>query len=121
TGSSQAPTGSFRLLLVSPANMVPELLHRIEREITHAQTGRSGRIRVQVNGLEDPEIVRALYRASQAGVEIDLLVRSLCVLRPGVPGLSERIRVRSLLGRFLEHQRIFHFANGGEDEYLIGS
>jgi polyphosphate kinase len=121
TGSSGPPTGEFRRLLVSPVTTVPGLLRRIEREAEHARAGRDGRIRIQVNGIEDPEIVEALYRASQAGVAIDLLVRGICVVRPGVPGLSERIRVRSILGRFLEHQRIFHFGNAGQDEYLIGS
>jgi polyphosphate kinase len=121
TGSSGAPAGTFKTLLVSPGGTVRELIRRIEREIEFVQTGKGGRIRIQVNGVEDPEVVDALYRASRAGVEIDLVVRGLCVLRPGVEGLSERIRVRSILGRFLEHQRIFHFGNGGNDEYLIGS
>ena len=120
-GSTQAPAATTRRLLVSPNGTVPGLLARIRREIEHQDAGRAGRIRIQVNGLEDPEIVAALYRASAAGVEIDLLIRGLCVLRPGVPGLSERIRVTSVLGRFLEHQRIYHFGNGGLDEYLIGS
>ena len=120
-GSTQAPAGATRRLLISPHGAVPQLLARINREIEHQEAGRRGRIRVQVNGLEDPELIAALYRASSAGVEIDLLVRGLCVLRPGVAGLSERIRVTSVLGRFLEHQRIYHFGNGGVDEYLIGS
>ena len=121
TGSTRAPSGTFRRLLVSPATTLPELLKRFEREARHVEAGRRGRIRAQVNGLEDPEVIAALYRASQAGVEVDLIVRGLCALRPGVPGLSERIRVKSILGRYLEHQRIFHFENGGADDYLIGS
>jgi polyphosphate kinase len=121
TGTSTAPIGEFRRILVSPAALVPALLRRIEREAELARAGQGGRIRIQVNGLEDPEMIGAFYRASEAGVEIDLVVRGLCLLRPGVPGLSERIRVTSVLGRFLEHQRIFHFGNGGGDEYLIGS
>ncbi len=121
TGSTQAPSGQTRRLLISPQGTLPGLLGRIDREIEHARAGRSAGIRMQVNGLEDPEIIGALYRASTAGVTIDLVVRGLCAIRPGVPGLSERIRVRSVLGRFLEHQRIFHFENGGLDEYLIGS
>jgi polyphosphate kinase len=121
TGSTQAPGGTFRRLLVSPATTLPELLKRIEREVRHVEAGRRGRIRAQVNGLEDPEMIAALYRASGAGVEIDLIVRGLCALRPGVAGLSERIRVKSILGPYLEHQRIFHFENGGSDDYLIGS
>ncbi len=121
TGSTDAPAGTFRRLLVSPATTVPELLKRIDREVRHVEAGRRGRVRAQVNGLEDPEIIGALYRASQAGVDVELIVRGLCALRPGVPGLSERIRVKSILGRYLEHQRIFHFENGGSDDYLIGS
>jgi len=74
-----------------------------------------------MNGVEDPEIVAALYRASAAGVKVELVVRTLCALRPGVQGVSEGITVRSILGRFLEHERIYHFGNGGQDEYLIGS
>lgn len=121
TGSTQAPSGQTRRLLVSPQGTLPGLIGRIDREIDHAKAGRPARIRIQVNGLEDPEVIGALYRASAAGVSVELVVRGLCALRPGVPGLSDRIRVRSVLGRFLEHQRIFHFGNGGVDEYLIGS
>ncbi|HET9274658.1 MAG TPA: polyphosphate kinase 1 [Gemmatimonadales bacterium] len=121
TGSSRAPGSSYRRLLVAPATMLAGFLERIEREIAHAKEGRPARIRAQLNGLEDPEIVAALYRASAAGVDVALSVRGLCVLRPGVPGVSDRIRVTSVLGRFLEHARIYHFGNGGSDEYLIGS
>lgn len=121
TGSARSPEGEFRRLLVAPATLLPGMLERIDREAGHAGAGRPGRIRAQLNGLEDPEVIEALYRASTAGVTIDLLVRGLCVLRPGVPELSERIRVRSVLGRFLEHGRMIHFANDGQDEYFIGS
>ncbi len=121
TGSSRAPGSSYRRLLIAPAVLLAGFLSRIEREIAHAKAGKGGRIRAQLNGVEDPEIVAALYRASAAGVEVDLVVRTLCALRPGVPGVSERIRVTSILGRFLEHERIYHFGNGGEAEYLIGS
>jgi polyphosphate kinase len=96
-------------------------LRMIEREIAHARAGRPARIRAQLNGLADRRLIAALYQASQAGVEIDMMVREICALRPGVPGISERIRVTSLLGRFLQHARIFHFHNAGEDEYYIGS
>lgn len=111
----------YRCILVSPAHMMRRFEELIEREIAHAQAGQGGRIRAKLNGLADEEIVCALYRASQAGVQIDLLVRGVCTLRPGVRGLSESIRVVSILGRFLEHARIFHFGNAGADEYFIGS
>ena len=123
TGSARSPEGEFRTLLVAPSTLLSGVLERIDREAAHAAAGRPALIRAQLNGLEDPEVVEALYRASQAGVQVDLLVRGLCTLRPGVPGLSERIRVRSVLGRFLEHARMYHFANGGEGpgEWFIGS
>jgi polyphosphate kinase len=121
TGSSQWPRGSYRKLLVAPHQLLTALIARVHREIAHARAGRGGRIRLKLNGISDLELIDALYEASQAGVDIDLIVRGLCLLRPGVPGLSERIRVTSLVGRFLEHARIYHFGNGGDDEYLIGS
>jgi polyphosphate kinase len=121
TGTSGAPGAALRRLLVAPGHLLPGLLERIAREADHARQGRPGRIRAKLNGLDEPAIVRALYAASQAGVEVDLIVRGLCTLKPGVPGLSERIRVRGLIGRFLEHARIYHFGNGGQDDYLIGS
>jgi polyphosphate kinase len=121
TGSSRAPSGSFRRLAVAPDTLLPWLLERIERETTNAHAGRPARIRAKLNGLADTEVIQALYRASRAGVTIDLVVRGLCTLRPGVPGHSESIRVVSRLGRFLEHARIYAFGNGGSDEYFIGS
>jgi polyphosphate kinase len=122
TGSSRAPRGGLPQLLVSPADLLERVLAMIEREAAHARAGRPARIRAKLNGLADATVTQALYRASQAGVDIDLSVRGICTLRPGVPGLSERIRVVSILGRFLEHGRIYHFANGGtEEEYYIGS
>jgi polyphosphate kinase len=121
TGSSQWPRGSYRRLLVAPHQLLGALLARVKREIAHARAGRPSQIRLKLNGISDIELIDALYEASQAGVDVDLIVRGLCLLRPGVPGLSERIRVTSLVGRFLEHARIYHFANGGDDEYLIGS
>jgi polyphosphate kinase len=121
TGSSRAPGAALRRLLVAPEHLGPGLLDRIEREAGHARAGRGGRIRAKLNGVDDPELIRALYAASGAGVEIDLIVRGLCTLKPGVPGLSERIRVRGAIGRFLEHARIYHFVNAGDEEYFIAS
>ncbi len=112
---------SYRLLLVAPYNMRRRFLELIDRETAHARDGRPGHIRAKFNGLADGEMITALYRASQAGVRIELIVRGICSLRPGVVGLSENIRVFSILGRFLEHSRIFRFANDGEPEYFIGS
>jgi polyphosphate kinase len=121
TGTSRAPGAALRCLLVAPDHLGRGLLGRIQREAEHARAGRPARIRAKLNGLDDAEIIRALYAASGAGVEIDLIVRGLCTLKPRVAGLSERIRVRGTVGRFLEHARIYHFANGGEDEYFIAS
>ena len=111
----------YRKLLVAPANMRARLLDLIDREAEHAQAGRGGRIIAKMNALVDPDIIESLYRASRAGVEIDLIVRGICCLRPGMPGLSDRIRVVSIVGRFLEHSRVFYFANGGSEEFYIGS
>lgn len=121
TGSSRPPHGDFRHLLVAPTNMLDRFLAMIRREAEHARAGRGGHIRAKMNGVADTEVIEALYQASQAGVRIDLAVRAICALRPGVPGLSENIRVVSTVGRYLEHARIFYFANGREPEYYIGS
>ena len=121
SGSSRPPQAAFRRILVSPTYLMKRLLALIDREAEHARAGRDARIRAKLNGLADPQIIEALYRASQAGVDVALLVRGVCTLRPGLLGLSEGIRVVSVLGRFLEHSRIYHFANGGDAEYYIGS
>jgi polyphosphate kinase len=108
-------------LLVAPVNLRRELTALIDRETEHARAGRPAGIRAKLNAITDGEITRALYRASQAGVPIDLCVRGMCVVRPGVPGVSETIRVRSIVGRFLEHSRILALENGGERQIFIGS
>ena len=119
--SGFAPQYSYHRLLVAPRSIRPELLSKIDREIENKKLGKHAFIRLKLNSLLDEEFVEALYKASIAGVEIDLVVRGICALLPGIPGVSENIRVRSVLGRFLEHSRIFHFANGGDDEIYIGS
>lgn len=108
-------------LMVAPVNLRDRMLKLIEREIDHAQAGRTAHIIAKINRLTDLETIDALYRASQAGVKIDLIVRGSCMLRPGVGGLSETVQVRSIVGQFLEHSRIFYFANGGEEDVYIGS
>ncbi|MCX7799661.1 MAG: polyphosphate kinase 1 [Fimbriimonadales bacterium] len=113
--------GPFRKLLVAPHNLREGILERIHREANWARQTGTGRILLKVNALVDPEAIDALYEASQAGVDIDLVVRGVCCLRPGVPGLSERIRVVSIVGRFLEHSRVYAFWNGGEPDVWIGS
>jgi polyphosphate kinase len=119
--SGFAPQYSYNRLLVAPRSIRPGLLEKIDREIKNKQSGKHAFIRLKLNNLLDEEFVEALYKASCAGVEIDLVIRGICALVPGISGLSENIRVRSVLGRFLEHSRIFHFANGGQDEIYIGS
>ncbi|MDO8502117.1 MAG: polyphosphate kinase 1 [Gemmatimonadaceae bacterium] len=111
----------YRKLIVAPAGMRQRFLELIRRETEHATEGRGGRIIVKMNALVDAETIEALYRASRSGVEIDLIVRGICCLRPGVAGVSDRIRVVSIIGRFLEHSRIFYFANAGKEEYYFGS
>lgn len=112
---------SWRKLWVAPSTLRDNILAAIDRETAHALAGRSARIIVKMNALVDPEVIRSLYRASQAGVEIDLIIRGVCCLRPGVPGVSDRIRVRSVVGRFLEHSRAAYFCNDGAEEIYLGS
>jgi polyphosphate kinase len=115
----------YQRLIVAPVNMKTHFLQMIEREVEHASQGLPSGIIAKMNSLEDPQVMQALYRASGAGVPIDLIVRGFCCLRPGVPGLSDNIRVISVIGRFLEHSRIFFFRNASEDPvdgaYYIGS
>jgi polyphosphate kinase len=111
----------FRRLLVAPVTLRRSMEALIERETEHARAGRPSGIKAKMNALVDPRIIARLYEASQAGVPIQLVVRGMCSLRPGVPGLSETIRVSSVIGRFLEHSRLFWFANGGASAMYIGS
>lgn len=111
----------YRKLLVAPASMKTRFLALIAREAANARSGHPARIIAKMNAIVDPDMIAALYEASRAGVEIDLIVRGICCLRPGLPGVSDRIRVRSIIGRFLEHSRIIYFANGGHENYFIGS
>ncbi|MGH7693988.1 MAG: polyphosphate kinase 1, partial [Gemmatimonadaceae bacterium] len=119
TGFSRQKT--YRRLLIAPANMRERFLSLIRREAEHARAGEPARIVAKMNALVDAEIIAELYAASRAGVEIDLIVRGICCLRPGVEDVSERVRIISIVGRFLEHSRLFYFANGGKGEYYIGS
>ena len=121
TAESEAGADAYRPLEVAPLTLAEDVLRLIGREAEHAKAGRRGGIVAKMNALLDKKTVEALYAASQAGVEIDLIVRGMCSLRPGVKGMSERIRVRSVVGRYLEHSRIFQFENGGEPEVFCGS
>ncbi|SDV05006.1 polyphosphate kinase [Microlunatus sagamiharensis] len=119
--SGMSQETSYKRLLVAPHGVRTGLIERIETEIAHHEAGRPAYVRIKVNSLVDEEVSDALYRASQSGVPVDLWVRGICTMRPGQPGLSENIRVRSILGRFLEHSRLFWFANGGQPSVGIGS
>ena len=115
------PSRTYKKLLLAPKLLKPALLKKIRREVRRVSDGEKGLIQIKTNALEDVDITRALYEASQAGVHVDLIVRDSCRLRPRVPGVSDNIRVVSVVGRFLEHSRIYYFLNGGEEEYYIGS
>jgi polyphosphate kinase len=119
TGYGELP--QWRKLVVAPSRMQSFMIEMIEREIAHQKAGKGGRIIAKLNGLLEPTVIQALYRASQAGVKIDLICRGICALRPGLPGYSENIRVRSIVDRFLEHSRIFKFGNAGDEQVYIGS
>jgi polyphosphate kinase len=119
--TAYADKAHYKPLLVAPKDMAKTVIALIEREARHARRGRPARIIAKCNAVIDPPVIRALYRASQAGVEIDLIVRGQCALVPGLRGVSSRIRVRSIVGRFLEHSRIFYFENGGKQEIYLGS
>jgi polyphosphate kinase len=119
TGYSDKKT--YRKLLVAPINLRDRIIEMIEREIEHQKKGQQGQLIFKCNHIVDKPIIRLLYEASQAGVKVDLLVRGICSLRPGIPGISENITVRSVVGRFLEHSRIYYFRNGGEEEIFVGS
>jgi polyphosphate kinase len=119
-------TGLGRALKLKHLWQAPFTLHRnilraIRAETAHAEAGRPARITAKMNALLEPEVIAALYEASKAGVQVDLIVRGVCALRPGMPGVSENIRVRSIVGRFLEHSRVFHFLNDGKDDVYLSS
>ncbi|MGI4894744.1 MAG: RNA degradosome polyphosphate kinase [Janthinobacterium lividum] len=119
--SGYAPKTAYKRLLVAPRSLRTGLIDRVDREIENHRQGQPAGVRIKVNSIVDEALIESLYRASQAGVDVDIVVRGICALRPGVAGLSERIRVRSILGRFLEHSRIFWFASGGDPVAMIGS
>jgi polyphosphate kinase len=119
--TAYAENPSYDPLLVAPLDLAEKTIALIDREADHSSQGQPGRIIAKMNALLDKNVIQALYRASQAGVEIDLIVRGICALRPGVRGLSDRIKVRSIVGRFLEHSRIYYFGNAGDEEIYIGS
>ncbi len=119
--TSLTEVGNLSRMLISPFSLFDALLEKINRETDNARSGKAARIIAKINALNDPQLIDALYEASQAGVKIDLIVRGICSLRPGVPGLSENIHVRSIVGRFLEHSRVYYFLNDGDEQYYCSS
>jgi polyphosphate kinase len=119
TGYSELP--QWKKLIVAPSRMQAFMIEKIAQETANQQAGKEGRILAKINGLLEPAIVQALYRASQAGVKIELVCRGICALRPGIPGVSDNVRVISIVDRFLEHSRIFYFHNAGDPQVYIGS
>jgi polyphosphate kinase len=119
--TSLTQTHPLKRLYQSPFTLRKKLLELIKREASHASSGGTGHIIAKVNALVEPELIRALYEASMSGVYVDLIVRGICCLRPGLPGVSERIRVRSIIGRFLEHSRCYYFHNNGDEELYCAS
>ena len=119
TGYASLP--QWRKLVVAPSRMQSFIIERIQQEAANAKSGRMGRIIAKVNGVLEPTVVHALYRAGQAGVKIDIVCRGICALRPQLPGISENIRVTSIIDRFLEHSRIFYFHNSGDPQVYVGS
>jgi polyphosphate kinase len=119
--TSLTQTPQLQQLLQSPFGLHAAMLSKLDREAEHARAGRPARVIAKMNSLVDPQAIEALYRASCAGVKIDLIVRGICALRPGIPGVSENIVVRSIVGRFLEHSRVFYFENGGDPQLYCAS
>src|SRR4029077_13034750 len=119
TGYCELPP--WRKLVVAPSRMQAFMIERIDQEAAYQRAGKGGRVITKLNGLLEPAVVQALYRASQAGVKIDIVCRGICALRPGLPGVSDNIRVVSIVDRFLEHSRVFYFGNGGDPQVYVGS
>jgi len=111
----------IKKLFHAPFTLHKKIIELIDRERAHAEAGKPALIRMKANGLTEPKIIRALYKASQAGVKVELIIRGMCCLRPGITGVSENIEVRSIIGRFLEHTRVYYFYNNGKDEIYAGS